>query len=113
MVRVLLEHKADVDKAKGDGVTPLYIASENGHLDVVRVLLEHKADVNKARDDGGTPLYIASQNGHLDMVRVLLEAYADVDHSAAGYTLIMIARHFGHSEVVQLLSAHGASNSAS
>ena len=28
------------------GETPLYIASQNGHTDVVRILLENKADPN-------------------------------------------------------------------
>ena len=27
-------------------MTPLYIASENGHTDIVRLLLENKADPN-------------------------------------------------------------------
>ena len=40
VVRVLLEQGADIDKARDDGATPLYIASEEGHVEVVSVLLE-------------------------------------------------------------------------
>ena len=48
VVRVLVEQGADIDKAKNDGATPLFIASQNGHVDVVRVLVEQGADINKA-----------------------------------------------------------------
>ena len=40
VVKVLLEARADKDKATDDGATPLYVASQEGHVDVVRVLLE-------------------------------------------------------------------------
>ena len=36
---------ADVNKAEKDGVTPLYIASQNGHCDIVEALLRGGADV--------------------------------------------------------------------
>ena len=49
VVRALLEQGADIDKARNDGATPLYVASQKGHVDVVRVLLEQGADINKAR----------------------------------------------------------------
>jgi ankyrin repeat protein len=39
----------------------LYIASQEGHEEVVRVLLEGGADIDKATDRWGTPLYIASR----------------------------------------------------
>ena len=43
-----------------NGATPLYIASQNGHLPVVERLLQEKVDPNTPRDNGVTPLFIAS-----------------------------------------------------
>jgi ankyrin repeat protein len=51
----------------------LFIAAQNGHLDVVRHLVEVGADKDQAQNQGATPLFIAAQNGHLDVVRHLVE----------------------------------------
>ena len=52
--RLLIENKADVDKATTDGgATPLYIACQYGHVDCARALIESKADVDKAKTDDG------------------------------------------------------------
>ncbi|CAH0369602.1 unnamed protein product [Pelagomonas calceolata] len=56
--------------------TALFIASQNGHTEVVRLLLEAGADANIVDHQGGTPLYIAAQEKHGDVVRLLL---AEVD----------------------------------
>jgi serine/threonine-protein phosphatase 6 regulatory ankyrin repeat subunit B len=56
--------------------SPLYIACQKGHLDIVLQLLDKKVntDVNKCRkDSGASPLYIACQKGHLDIVLQLLD----------------------------------------
>jgi ankyrin repeat protein len=51
------------------GATPLFIAAQKGHLDVVRCLAnDFGADVNQALQDGAMPLWIAVQSGHLDVV---------------------------------------------
>ena len=39
VVRLQVENGADKDKAAEVGATPVSIASQNGHLDVVRLLL--------------------------------------------------------------------------
>ena len=54
------------------GATPLFIASQNGHLEVVLSLLSDAgADKDIAMQGGGTPLSIASQSGHLEVVCLL------------------------------------------
>ena len=44
---------ADVNqRGAGDPVTPLLIATMNGHFDLAKYLLEHGADPNLAQDNG-------------------------------------------------------------
>ena len=54
------------------GRTLVYIASENGHLDVVKCLVDNKADVHKANNDGKQTRHRAahalSPNGGADRV---------------------------------------------
>ena len=73
------------DQAQNSGATPLWVAAENGHLDVVRHLVEGGADKDQAKISGATPLHIAAENGHLDVVRYLAEVGADKDQAQTQY----------------------------
>jgi ankyrin repeat protein len=59
-VQALLEAGADVNqRSSGDHITPIIIATLNGHFDLAKTLLDRGADPNLAEDNGVTPLYAA------------------------------------------------------
>ena len=56
------------------GLTPLLLATREGHSDAVQALLGAGADVNQpSAGDKTTPLLIATINGHFDLAKLLLE----------------------------------------
>ncbi len=59
--------------------TPLHVASQNGHLDVIRWLLDRGADVNALEVNGKTPLSLALDEGKIEASRLLLERGADAN----------------------------------
>ena len=72
---------------------PLYIAAQNGHLEVVQFLVKSGANKDEGRtSDGATPLYTAAQKGHLEVVRFLVESGANKDPQ--GQTDMMEQRLF-------------------
>ena len=83
VVGALVQASENVNQARDDGGTPLYIAAEKGHEAVVRALIELGADVNKARDNGRTPLSVSvnsvnniAQGNHAAIVQILRDAGA-------------------------------------
>jgi hypothetical protein len=64
----LLEAGADVDRAKTDGVTPLYLVALIGRRGIVTTRLDAGVDTQKARNDDMTPLDATKQNGQKAVV---------------------------------------------
>lgn len=56
----------------GDMIPLLYIASQNGHADVVKLLMDNRAKIETPNKNGATPLFIASQEGHANVVKILV-----------------------------------------
>ncbi len=84
-VQKLLKEGVDVN-AESDAVdreTPLHLAVEKGHLDIVTLLLEHGANIEARYDgdpfDGYSPLSIAVLKGHLDIAKLLLDHGANTE----------------------------------
>ena len=61
-MQFLLQAAANANQGKHDDTTPLYIASQNHHVDVFNLLLEAKADPDAPNKNGATPLFISAQS---------------------------------------------------
>ena len=137
VVRVLLEHVANlgmedddgktaiqavseyVNARDFDGQTPLHFASRGPSMEgpnialslssVARLLLEHGAEVNAQGNGHSTPLHVAVQYGRAEAVRVLLEHGANVAaKDEDGKTASQLSSDMGHEEITKLLSEHRA-----
>ena len=73
VVRLLLEHGADVNALSNGRSTPLHIAARRGRIEVVRVLLEHGANTGGKDDNGRTALQVASYLGYDEVMKLLSE----------------------------------------
>ena len=60
----MVEHDSSVNVQSQNGFTPLYMAAQENHDEVVRFLLASGANQSLATEDGFTPLAVALQQGH-------------------------------------------------
>ena len=74
IAKLLLAHRADVNRTDAKRQTPLNLASWKGHVDVVRLLLRQNADVTVEDQWGNDALASARQEGHGEVVQLLVEA---------------------------------------
>ncbi|MDA3950690.1 MAG: ankyrin repeat domain-containing protein [Spirochaeta sp.] len=93
--------------------TPLQLAAEQGHMDIVEYLVEQAdADINATTSEATgavTPLRYAISNEDYLMVRYLLEHGADPSlPNSAGWRPIMTAARVGNREIIELLMEYGA-----
>lgn len=91
-----LKAGADVNFAGPMGLTPLMLAVERHHPDVMRVLLKAGAKVNAAATDGITALMVSAFGGHADLIQPLVDAGANVNaRDKEGRTALMHAASGG------------------
>lgn len=94
-----------------DGVTPLYLATQTGHLEAVKLLASHGADPTIKKINGLTPIHMASAIGDARMLDVLLRMnkHYTVDITdAQGITPAYIAAMIKSYDCLNLLKEYGA-----
>uniref|UniRef100_A0A8C7ZTS4 Ankyrin 1, erythrocytic b n=1 Tax=Oryzias sinensis TaxID=183150 RepID=A0A8C7ZTS4_9TELE len=138
VVAELVNYGANVNAQSHKGFSPLYMAAQENHLEVVKFLLENGANQSLPTEDGFTPLAVALQQGHENVVALLINygtkgkvrlpalhiaARNDDTRTAAvllqndpnpdvlsktGFTPLHIAAHYENMSVAQLLLNRGA-----
>jgi len=106
---LLLGGRAAVNAATDLGVTPLWLAAQNGSEAMVRLLLAAGADPNIASLSGESPLLTAARAGNVGVVTSLLASGADPNRSVhQDQTALMWAANQGHASIVEALIRSGA-----
>ena len=108
IVRVLLDHGADLNLANNLEETPLLHAACSGKLEIVRHLVANRAEVDKPDVYGRSPLYFVAQKGYEKIMKILLNAGANPnmqDHT--GRTVLSRAVCWGNYDIVELLLNRG------
>ncbi len=129
VVKLLLDHGADIEAQTHEYDTPLSLATfhtssvddeqkRKNHISIIKMLLEHGAHVNvQEKNYGFSPLYHAVSRGDVLIAQMLLDHGADVDirdrlpverPEEFGEPLLCRAARNGDLEVVRLLLQHGA-----
>lgn len=88
--------------------TPLILASQNGHLEVVNWLLDEHHYLVGCQDRGGhTALWWAAWYGHIGIVSALLDAgEGPTLGDTTGTTPLMVANQRGWSKVVEIFGEY-------
>ena len=96
-VELLIKNGANIEAKTDEGSTPLLLASQIGHLEMVKCLVQLGAQVNTIANvppcgKDVSPLWLAQDCGHNDVVKYLLEHGADPDDFAP--KIVRIFLHF-------------------
>lgn len=106
MLKLLLEHGADVD-AKIKTSTPLLCASRNGDINTAKLLLKHGAKINARGTKNRTALLqvSVSERGYLNMVSFLIKHGAKVNAKDRNGDSALSLAVFSHNYKIALLLA--------
>ena len=105
IVRILLDHGADVNAEGSFGDTALHVASDRGFDNLVSLFLERHANPNAQNKQGLTPLHMAAEKGCVACAEFLLHSGSDSrvpdEH---GNPALFYAVGAGNIDIARLLS---------
>lgn len=98
-----------IDAIDGENPTPLWLAVDRGHEDIVRILLDNGADANGNCGSYGYALQEAAHRGNKHIATVLLQNGARVNEQSGFLdNALQAALSRGHEHTAQLLLEYGA-----
>ena len=110
IVKLLVEHGAQVNQVTATNSTALRCACRNGNLDMVRYLVENGGDIRIAAEQNDTNLLRSIANRHLNVVTYLVDEKGfDVNEcDTRGRSPLYMAARSGSLEITQFLLHRGA-----
>jgi ankyrin repeat protein len=104
LVKLLLDHGAEITATDNTGCTALHEAAMSGEDSVAKLLLDHSAEITATDDTGQTVLHEAAASGKDSVVKLLLDHGAEITATdSVGRTALHKAAWGGYSDVVGLL----------
>ena len=118
-VKLLLEHKTELNRRNKNKETPLHLALGRDLFKVARILLEHGADANAEDNNRKTPLHILAESQTHDADEALDLFWPLLEHGAIingrdknNQTPLHLALGRGWFKLAQILLEHGADANA-
>lgn len=112
----LRSERSGVDPKSDYGVTPLHLASRNGHESVVRMLLNSAGvQVDAPTEiEKYIPMHLAAQGGHEQVANLLISRSPEslVKYDGHGRTALHFAASHGHTRMAHMLLGQGAQMNA-
>lgn len=113
MLRVLLDHKAEVNVKNNNNETPLINAISTGSVKMVKMLIKAGADVDFRGPNNFTPLMVAVMFKSPEITKILLDAGAEKDDTTVTkkkqkITALLLAIHEENFKIASLLLKYNA-----
>jgi ankyrin repeat protein len=111
-LKTQIDSGTNPDLRDSTGITPLMLAAQKRHNEIVEYLISQGADVNAKTTTGFTALFHSCIQGDDELAKILIGSGADVNAREDGITPLMIAAFKGHLKMVKLLLENGADSKA-
>ena len=93
-----------LNECNSDGWTPLHVASNEGHVELIDIFHRFGSNVDCRAKTMRTPLHVACIRGNFSVIKALLQKGADVDaQDSDGNTPCHFCSEYGHSDCLELL----------
>jgi len=109
MMKLLIDHKANVNMTDRNGNTPLHDAFKQGQMAAAQMLRSLKGTLGYSRKRMGTELCTAVRESEIHIIRQLLEFHCDPNAvKEDGRTCLHVAAAVGNATIAELLLDKGA-----
>ncbi len=71
MVKLFVDHGANLDVKDGGGWTALHYAADQGYKEIMEYVISKGADINAKAYKGETAMSLAEEKGHTEIVELL------------------------------------------